>query len=338
MKTATKISLLFCSATAFLQPGLCQAEERRPGQNPLFTDVFTADPSPLVYKDTLYLYTGHDEAKGEQMFRMHDWLVFSTTDMKTWTSHGPVMRATDFKWAVKDAWAAQVTEKNGKFYLYAPVNHDKTKPGFAIGVAVADNPLGPFRDARGTALVTNDMTSQGRTSDEDIDPTVFTDDDGTSWLAWGHFDLYLAKLKPNMTELDGPIQKIFVPDFTEGPWLHKRGKLYYLSYASIDSNEKGSERIAYATAEKITGPWTYRGLVTGKAQNSYTIHPGIVDFKGQSYLFYHNATLAIGDQKGATGRRAVAVDYLRYDKDGLIVPVKQTVEGVSAPPPALTQP
>lgn len=336
MKSATLISLLLCSATAFMQPGLGLAAERRPGQNPLFTDVFTADPAPLVHQDTLYLYTGHDEAGDGELFRMNDWLVFSTKDMKHWTKHGPVMRATDFKWAAKDAWAAQVTEKNGKFYLYAPVNHDKTNPGFAIGVAVADSPLGPFRDARGTALVTNDMTGQGKTSDEDIDPTVFTDDDGTSWLAWGHYDLYLARLKPNMIELDGAIQKIQLPNYTEGPWLHKRGKLYYLSYASIDATEKGAERIAYATADKVTGPWTYRGLITGKAQNSYTIHPGIVDFKGQSYLFYHNAALAIGDQKGTTGRRAVAVDYLRYDKDGMILPVEQTGDGVSLPAPAAT--
>ncbi|MET4897174.1 glycoside hydrolase family 43 protein [Sphingomonadaceae bacterium jetA1] len=323
-------AILGLAATAVV----AQDQPRIPGQNPLFTDVFTADPAPMVYKDTLYLYTGHDEARGDQLFRMNDWLVFSTRDMKHWTAHGPVMRATDFAWASRDAWAMQVTEKKGKFYLYAPVRVKGPPSTFAIGVAVSDTPTGPFRDARGTPLVTNEMTKMGKTDDEDIDPTVFTDNDGTSWLAWGHFDLYLAKLKPNMTELDGPIRKIDLPNYTEGPWLHKHKGIYYLSYASIDEKAKGAERIAYATATSMQGPWTYRGLITGKAKNSYTIHPGIVQFRNRWYLFYHNAVLNIGDQKGATGRRAVAVDYLCHNKDGSIRFVEQTERGVTAKPPA----
>ena len=171
-----------------------------------------ADPAAIVHGDTLYLYVGHDEARGREMFTMKEWLCFSTTDMKTWTAHGPVLKPTDFKWAVRDAWASHVIEKDGKFYFYAAVEHDASHPGKAIGVAVSDKPTGPFVDARGSALITNEMTPKGTHSWEDIDPTVFTDDDGTTWIAWGNRQCYIAKLKPNMIEIDGPITEIAPPN------------------------------------------------------------------------------------------------------------------------------
>ena len=92
-----------------------------------------------------------------------------------------------------------------------------------------------------------------------------------------------------------------------------------------------NEHVAYATAPAITGPWTYRGELTGSATNSFTIHPGIAEFKGNWYLFLHNAALTIGDQKGALGRRAVNVEYLHYNPDGTMKPVVQTEAGVSVP-------
>ncbi|CAL4869542.1 Arabinoxylan arabinofuranohydrolase (plasmid) [Asticcacaulis sp. MM231] len=306
-----------------------------PGNNPIITNAFTADPAPLVHNGRVYLYVGHDEAHGQQLFNMTEWLAYSSEDMKTWTSHGAIMKPTDFKWAVGDAWASQVTYTNGKFYLYATVQHDKSDNGKAVGVAVSDSPTGPFVDARGTALVGNTKTTpNGLRPWEDIDPTVFTDTDGTSWLAWGNGQCYLVKLKSNMIELDGEIHTFDLPDYTEGPWLHKRGELYYLTYAGMDK-EKHAENIAYATSHAITGPWTYRGLITGTAQNSFTIHPGIIEFKNQWYLFYHKATLTINGEAGATGRRCVCLDYMYYNPDGTIQAVVQSEAGVSLPPKAL---
>ena len=134
-----------------------------------------------------------------------------------------------------------------------------------------------------------------------------------------------------MIELDGPIQEIEVPRFEEGPWIHKRGNLYYLTYASIDRSKGPDERIAYATAPAITGPWTYRGELTGPGESSFTIHPGVAEFKGKWYFFYHDASLTIGDQKGAIGRRAVRAEQLHYNPDGTIRPIIQTDAGVTAP-------
>jgi len=300
-----------------------------PGSNPLFRDAFTADPAPLVVGDTLYLYVGHDEASGKQMFNITEWLCYSTKDMKHWTPHGSVLKPTDFKWATGEAWASQVVEKNGKFYFYTTVQHGEPYVGKSIGVAVGDSPLGPFTDARGTALVRDDTTPSDKPWN-DIDPTVFIDDDGTAYLAWGNPYLYFAKLKPSMTEIDGEIQRIELPYYTEGPWLHKRGDLYYLTYAAFAHQGKW-EKLCYATAPKITGPWTYRGILVDQTKRSYTIHPGIVEFKDRWCLFYHTADLVLKGEEGGLGRRSVAVEHLEYHPDGTMKPVVQTAAGVSTP-------
>jgi hypothetical protein len=317
-------AVLACAAAAAAEPS--------PGANPVLRDTFTADPAPLVVGDTAYLYVGHDQDKGSDSFVMNEWLCYSSKDLRHWTAHGAIMKPTDFKWAVGDAWAAQVVQRNGRFYLYVTVQHDDTHPGKAIGVAVADNPLGPFKDARGSALVT-DATTPGPYGWNDIDPTVFIDDDGTAWLAWGNPVLYLARLKPNMTELDGPIEKIALPNYTEGPWLSKRKGMYYMTYASM-AHQGVWESLSYATAPDPRGPWTYQGVLTGQARNSYTIHPGLIDdFKGQSYLVYHNGALTLPDGlSGTTTRRSIAMEYLYYDTDGRMWPVTQSQAGISVPP------
>ncbi|HSJ79126.1 MAG TPA: glycoside hydrolase family 43 protein [Erythrobacter sp.] len=327
------MSRLLLPIAALLAVAPLAAEELPAGANPIIRDRFTADPAPVVIGDRLWLYTSHDEAEDGEMFNMKEWLAYSTTDMREWTYHGPVMNIADFKWASKDAWAVQVIEKHGRYWLYAPVEHDETKPGKAIGVAVSDRPEGPFVDAKGEALISNDMTPKGDHSWEDIDPTVFTDDDGTTWIAWGNRQCYIARLGADMISIDGPITEITPPHFEEGPWLHKRGDLYYLTYASLDRATHTDERVSYATATSLEGPWTYRGELTGSAEGSFTIHPGIAEFKGQWYLFLHNAALTIGDRKGALGRRAVTVEHLTYDDQGLMLPVEQTTAGVTAPAP-----
>ena len=301
-----------------------------PGSNPIITDVYTADPAPLVVGNTVYLYTGHDEAGEQFVYTMNNWRCYSSQDMTNWTSYGSILSYTNFTWATSNsAWASQCVQKNGKFYWYVALSGSGSYGGFNIGVAVSDNPTGPFMDARGTPLITDGMTTGGDAWD-DIDPTVFTDTNGVSWLGWGHGTFYLVQLATNMTDLAGPIQvnrKLpNLPYYTEGPFLHRHGNLYYLSYAS--SIDGGAEKIRYATATNITGPWTPRGLITGYAANSYTIQDGIFDFNGQSYFVYHNGALS----GGGSFNRSVCLDYLYYNPDGTIQPVFQTTAGVSVPP------
>ncbi len=289
--------------------------------NPIVRNVFTADPAPFVYNDVFYIYTGHDEqVAGAEGFVMNDWLLFSSKDMVTWENHGAVLATETFSWANGQAWAAHVVEKEGKFYYFVTVEH-ATIPGKAIGVAVGESPEGPFTDAIGEALITNDMTTQTDIAWDDIDPAIFIDDDGEAYMYWGNTVLKYVKLKPNMIEIDGEIQVIDVPQFTEGPWVFKREDKYYLTYSA-----EFPEVIDYAMADDPTGPWEYKGRLNDLVPNSPTNHQGVENYKGNWYFVYHNGALPSGGEF----RRSVCIDYLNFNEDGTLQVVKQTSLGVSA--------
>ncbi|MGM8362913.1 glycoside hydrolase family 43 protein [Flavobacterium sp. ARAG 55.4] len=288
--------------------------------NPIITDKYTADPAALVYKDKVYLYTGHDvPEKGVNTYRMNDWLVYSSSDMVNWKEHPVPLKTSDFAWAKGDAWAGQVIERNGKFYWFVTVSHGSIH-GKSIGIAVSDSPTGPFKDALGKALITNDMTTKTKISWDDIDPTVIVDDDGQAYLFWGNTVCNYVKLKENMIEMDGPMQTIDLPNFTEAPWIHKRKDWYYLSYAY-----QFPEKIAYAMSKSINGPWEYKGILNEVAGNSNTNHQAIIDFKGKSYFIYHNGSIPT---EGGSFRRSVCVDRLFYNEDGTMKRVVMTSEGI----------
>lgn len=289
--------------------------------NPVVTYKYLGDPAALVHDGTLYIYAGHDECPPpQQYYLMNEWCILSTKDMKTFTEHSYKMQAKSFAWAKGEAWASQVIERNGKFYWYVTVEH-KDIPGKSIGVAVADSPVGPFKDARGSALVTNDMTTEyTKIGWDDIDPTVFIDDDGQAYLIWGNTQCYYAKLKENMTELDGPIVPVDLPRFTEAPWIHKRGEWYYLSYAS-----EFPEKICYAMSKSITGPWEYKGILNELAGNSNTNHQTIIEFNDEWYFIYHNGAI---NPHGCGFRRSVCIDRLYYNPDGTMQRIIMTTEGV----------
>ena len=169
---------------------------------PLFQTKYTADPSPLVVGDTLFLYTSHDASpedipdeneKSSAGFFMYDWLLWSTTDMVNWTEHGAVASLKEFPWRSREngAWAIQTVARNGKYYLYAPLH------GHGIGVLVSDSPYGPFKDPLGKPLVWDQSNWY------DIDPTVFTDADGQAYMYWGNPYTYCVKLNDDMISTEG---------------------------------------------------------------------------------------------------------------------------------------
>jgi arabinoxylan arabinofuranohydrolase len=292
--------------------------------NPIFKDVFTADPAALVVDDKVYIYAGQDEAPDNtKFFVMNNWLVYSSSDMINWESHGPRLHVKDFKWAKGDAWASQIIEKGGKYYWYVTVRH-ATINGFAVGVAVGDSPIGPFKDALGKALITNDMTTGTEIDWDDIDPSVFIDDDGQAYLFWGNTKPYYAKLKPNMIELDGKIHDIKgLPEFTEAIWVHKKKDNYYLSYAM-----GFPEKLGYAMSKNINGPWEYKGILNEVAGNTPTNHQAIIEFKGRDYFIYHTGA---GRPDGGQYRRSVAIDELFYNEDGTMKRIIMTSEGITTP-------
>ena len=315
-----KLILLFYIIT-FNAHGAVQDTIFRVTGNPLFTHKYTADPAALVHDNRLYIYAGHDECPPpHNHYTLNEWLVFSSDDMLNWTEHAVPLRAKDFAWAKGEAWASQVIERNGKFYWYVTVEHG-TIPGKSIGVAVADNPLGPFRDARGSALITNDMTTAYTPIGwDDIDPTVWIDDDGQAYLFWGNTQCYYAKLNENMIDLDSPIMTVDLPNFTEAPWIHKHNGWYYLSYAQYFP-----EKLGYAMSRNINGPWEYKGILNEVAGNSNTNHQAIIEFKGQWYFIYHNGAVPT---QGGSFRRSVCIDRLYYNEDNTIKRIQMTSEGV----------
>lgn len=289
--------------------------------NPIVNYKYLGDPAALVHDGTLYIYAGHDESPApQQHYLMNEWCILSTKDMKTFQEHSYKLQAKSFEWAKGEAWASQVIERDGKFYWYVTVEH-KTDPGKSIGVAVSDSPTGPFKDARGSALVTNSMTTQyTKIFWDDIDPTVWIDDDGQAYLFWGNTQCYYAKLKKNMIELDGPIMPIKLPRFTEAPWIHKNGEWYYLTFAS-----EFPEKICYAMSKSINGPWEYKGILNEIAGNSNTNHQSIVQFNGEWYFIYHNGSI---NPNGCGYRRAICADKLYYNEDGTLKRIVMTTEGV----------
>lgn len=297
--------------------------------NPIIQTIYTADPAPLVHDGTLYLYTGHDEDDApNNRYLMHDYRCYSTTDMVNWTDHGAVLDIRRvFTWSGGDANAAQCIERNGKFYYYVSTGNSKGPGGVALGVAVSDNPIGPFKDALGHALVTNNQTTFAPHGWDDLDPTVFIDDDGRAFLYWGNNACYYAELNEDMISLKSDISFVplnnetFGPDFEEAPWLYKRNGLYYLVFAS-----GLPESIRYSTGESPTGPWTYRGLIMERPQQRglNTNHPAVIDYQGNSYLFYHTAALPGGGDK----RRCVCIEPFSYNVDGTIPKIEYSEDGV----------
>ncbi|HSQ43309.1 MAG TPA: family 43 glycosylhydrolase [Fibrobacteraceae bacterium] len=282
--------------------------------NPIVTSIYTADPAGLVYNDTVYIYTGHDEASSTDTdYVMNDWHVFSSGDMYNWTDHGEVMTLATFSWATYHAWAGQCIYRNGKFYWYVPM---WTDDGFAIGVAVSSSPTGPFKDTLGEPLITNDMTSD---LTYDIDPSVFIDDDGQAYLYWGNGGVAKAvKLKENMIELDGSLWDVTPTYFTEASYIHKKGDVYFLSYAA-----GWPERIDYATSTSAAGSFSHQGVINDTMADCNTNHQSIIKYHNQWFFIYHTGDI------GGSYQRSVAIDRLYYSSDTTITQLVPTTEGVA---------
>jgi beta-xylosidase len=288
--------------------------------NPIIRHKFTADPTALVFHNTVYLYTGRDEAPpGAEKYVMKEWLCFSSGNLVDWLEHPVPLKATDFEWAKGDAYASKVIAHNNKFFWFAAVTPGAGE-GKAIAVATAESPTGPFKDAIGAPLVSKHMISATDASGDNFDPTVLVDDDGAAWLFWGKKRCYFARLSHNLLAIDGPIRTIDLPAFQEGAHIHKHDNWYYLSYGY-----EMPEKVAYAMSKHIEGPWEFKGILNDVPANSETNRPCTIDFKGKSYFFYHNGKL----NGGGSHRRSVCVDYLYYNADGTMKKIIMTEEGIT---------
>lgn len=286
--------------------------------NPLTTDFYSADAAALVYHDSLFVFAGHDEqgpqGNNNKAFVMNDWHVLVTDDMDKYHDYGAVLSVKTFKWANASAFAGHCEYRNAKFHWYVAVHHATVKQdeGFSIGVAVADHPSGPWTDAIGHALIDDNTKNDVALN---IDPAIFYDGDDI-WMYWGSWNAgRRVKLKENMIELASTPEDIKIKDFFEAPWMHKFRGNYYFSYASGYPSTTN-----YAMAPSLDGPWTLKGVINDKEDNSETNHQAIFKYLGHWYFMHHGAN----SPGGWTYRRSVNIDYLYYDEDGNIQKIKRT--------------
>ncbi len=291
--------------------------------NPIVQTNFTADPAPMVYNGRVYLYAGIDEDNApDNSFLMRKWKCYSSTDMVNWKDEGVILPTSAISWSTGDANAGQCIYRNGKFYFYFPTGC-KTDTGVCIGVAVADSPTGPFVDI-GRPIILNSQMKAATHSWQGLDPTVFIDDDGQAYLYWGNNACYWVKLNSDMISYSGSINNIpltkeaFGPDYEEAPWLYKRNGLWYMSY-SISL----PEYLAYTTSTSPSGPWTYRGVIMPIISGNGGNHSGIIDYNGNSYLFYFKNGLP----GGGDHRRSICVEKFNYNADGTIPQIPATSTG-----------
>ena len=311
-------------------------------QNPIIRDQFTADPTARVFNDKVYLYPSHDipvpEGQRQNWFCMEDYHVFSSEDLTDWTDHGMIVSQTIVPWGKPDGysmWAPDCVFKNGRYYFYFP-NAPKGGRGFAIGVATADKPEGPFTcEAEPIKGVSG------------IDPCVLIDDDGKAYIYWSGMGIRGARLKDNMLELDGELQEVRMPrregqpemppmkvggeemkglpdGFKEGPYAFKRNGHYYLTFPWV-RQEGGTETLAYAMSDNPLGPWDFKGIIMAEHPNRcWTNHHSILEYRGEWLLFYHHNDYSPRDDK----RRSAHIDRVRFNADGTIQEVKPTLRGV----------
>ena len=329
---ASLFALAACALARGPQPGSessTRLESRRvhAPSNPILSDGndYTADPAPVVADGKLYIITGRDTA-GPRVndFEMPEWQLLETSGdpmQGRWTHYPHFLKPDDvFKWAAPGrAYAAQIVKgPSGKFYLYAPVIHEAatTRDKFAIGVAVADSPLGPWTDAHPAGPVVSQAYPIANTI-QNIDPTVLVDDDGRVFLYWGTFGrLKGVELDRDMITFKGtPIDVRTLNGFFEAAWLFKRNGTYFMAYAANTAGPTSDcteaiyyACIAYGTSPSPLGPWTYQGVILDPV-SSTTSHPGIIAYEDKWYIAYHTA-----DAKGGGHfRRSVAIDRLEWD-------------------------
>ena len=284
--------------------------------NPAVTTIFAADPAAHVFDGRLFAYVSYDQPFTNTHDSMVSYHCVSTDDMVNWVDHGQILSLEHVPWALSHMWAIDCNFWRGSYYLVFCA-FDRETSTFKTGLAVSQRPEGPFEDL---GIIRGVEWGQ--------DPSLFIDEvDGrlTPYLVWGgrgsitmaELNEDLRSVKPEtVTDLSGSLEGY------EGPFLHKRGDTYYLTYPALDG-EKWPQRMCYATSRNPLGPYESKGVFIPEYEgNSGTIHGSVVEFKGQWYAFYHSAWVS-----GLSTSRSMMVDRLEYTAAGEIRPINPSKQG-----------
>ncbi|MFA9391115.1 MAG: family 43 glycosylhydrolase [Prolixibacteraceae bacterium] len=319
MKIFLQKIFLFCFLTVLIWCSLR-------AQNPIVRDQFSADPTGRVFNGKVYVFPSHDilaeEGKGRPgWFCMADYHVFSSENLTRWTDHGTIVSQNKVEWVdstTYSMWAPDCIERNGKYYFYFPANKKVVgangRKGFGIGVAIADHPEGPYVPQK-----------ESIENVHGIDPNVFIDKDGQAYLYWSQGNIFVAKLKENMLELDSEPQIIAnLPEkgLKEGPFLFERNGIYYLTFPHVENK---IERLEYAIGENPMGPFKMTGVIMDESpMNCWTNHHSFINYNEQWYLFYHQNAYSPAFDKS----RSICMDSLSFGADGSIIKVVPSLRGV----------
>jgi hypothetical protein len=292
-------------------------------QNPIIRDQFSADPTARVFNGRVYVYPSHDilakPGHGRAgWFCMEDYHVFSSSNLTDWTDHGVIVSQNQVTWVDSTTfsmWAPDCIERNGKYYFYFPASMKAgLGRGSSVGVAIADNPAGPY-----TPQPEPVKNVHG------IDPNIFIDKDGQAYIYWAMGNIFAAKLKENMMELESDPQVVGeLPrqGLKEGPFLFERNGIYYMTYPHVQNK---IERLEYAVGDNPMGPFKVTGVIMDESpMGCWTNHQSIIEFNSQWYLFYHENDLSPEFDKN----RSVRIDSLFFNDDGTIQKVTPTFRGV----------
>lgn len=282
--------------------------------NPLVSHVYTADPSARVFNDRVYVITTHDPDGSTDYGELQDYFLWSTDDMVNWQDHGIIFGTqTHTTWAF-GAYAPDLFERNGKYYLIFP------NVTSGIGILEADHPEGPYVDIKGSAVI-----SQQNTQNADVqwlfDPGVLVDDDNAVYVTFGGGgpgQARIVKLTDDLKGPDGPAVTVDAPNFFEASYIHKRNGVYYFTYSKDYTG--GAPTIEYMTSNNPMSGYRHRGTVIPQPWDNYNgnNHHSFIDYKGKSYAFYHNQTVwsnGPGNGQGSIYQRSMNVDLLTYSGD-----------------------
>ncbi len=294
---------------------------------PIASHRYIADPAVLVHDGRVYLYgSNDDENVSDDSYLMASFVCISSADLKNWTDHGVVFRVPrDASWASR-SWAPSVVEKNGTVYLYFANGASN------IGVATADNPLGPFTDPRGSSLINGATPGASGPNMWLFDPYCFIDDDGQAYLYFGgngEANTRVIKLADDLISTSGTAAPVAAkaPGFFEASWMNKRNGVYYFSYSTNTAN---GLRIDYMTSDNPTTGFTYGGVVGGQPPlNNNNNHHGIFEFKGNWYHAYHNRVVAFEAGGPTAYKRNLAMEPLFFNPDNSIQQISYTRDGIT---------
>ena len=337
----------------FIQKGLAEDPVETPfvfSGNPLVREIYTADPSAHVWEDgRLYVYPSQDISPPQGCDMMDKYHVFSTDDMVNWIDHGQILEAKDVWWSetlyddagkvVTFMWAPDCVYKDGIYYYYFPhPNKNPWNTNWKIGLATSQFPAKDF--VVQDYIKTKDNEGNEGELQSHIDPCIFIDEDGKAYLIHGGGgQCWMGELEDNMQYVKKETYQLVSSNnaterakyghteeilkyFHEGPWLYKRNGIYYLTYpgnsSSLPEYKNGQDQLLYAMSDSPWGPWIYKGSYLGPT-GCDTSHGSVVEYKGQSYAFYHNMAIS-----GRGNLRSICFDKLYYNEDGTIQRVKQT--------------